>query len=453
MEVCVIGVGYVGLVTGVCLAEIGHHVICVDNVDGKVEKLKKGISPIHEPGLEEFIKRNLQSGNIDFTSDIKNGIEKSEIILISVGTPSLPNGQADLSYVEDVATSIGKYINNKKVIVNKSTVPIGSGILVSNIISKNIEINNSNKNVDFSIVSNPEFLREGTALIDTFFPERIILGSPSENAIEKMLELYKPLIEQNFDWQSDIQRPLPKGQKVPVVISDLASAEMTKYASNSFLATKISFVNEIANICEKVGADIKKVTEGMSLDSRIGSKFLNAGIGWGGSCLPKDVSALTYIAKEYGYTPEILNAVSAVNIKQRNKIVKRVQDELKIVKGKTIAVLGISFKPNTDDTRESPAISIMNSLVHLDASIKAYDPIVKEIPKTLNNKVILASDVYDAAKDANLLILATEWAQFKNLDFKKIKNLMSDNIIIDGRNFFNREELQELGFKYIGIGR
>ncbi len=299
MKVCIIGVGYVGLVTGVCLAEIGHDVICVDNVDGKIEKLKKGISPIYEPGLDRFIQKNLQSKNIEFTNDIKSGVEKSEIILISVGTPSLSNGQADLSYVENVAIEIGKYINSDKIIVNKSTIPIGSGYWVSNIVSKSIEKNNPNKNIKFEIVSNPEFLREGSALKDTFFPERIIIGSSSKQAIEKILELYKPLLEQSFNWPSDLQRTLPIGQKVPVVISDLASAEMIKYASNSFLAAKISFVNEVANICEKVGADIKKVTEGMGLDSRIGSKFLKAGIGWGGSCLPKDVSALAYTAKEY----------------------------------------------------------------------------------------------------------------------------------------------------------
>ena len=453
MKVCIIGVGYVGLVTGVCLAEIGHNVICVDNVETKIEKLKKGISPIYEPGLDRFIQKNLQSKNIDFTNDIKSGVEKSEIILISVGTPSLANGQADLSYVENVAIEIGKYINSDKVIVNKSTIPIGSGYWVSNIISKSIEKNNPNKNIKFEIVSNPEFLREGSALKDTFFPERIIIGSSSKQAIEKILELYKPLLEQSFNWPSDLQRILPKGQKVPVVISDLASAEMIKYASNSFLATKISFVNEVANICEKVGADIKKVTEGMGFDSRIGSKFLQAGIGWGGSCLPKDVSALVYTAKEYGLTPEILSAAAAINSKQRLKIVKRVQDELKIVKGKTIAVLGIAFKPNTDDVRESPAISIMNSLVHLDASIKAYDPIVKVRPQNLKEKVTICKDAYEAISDADLLILATEWDEFKNLDYKRIKSLMANDIIIDGRNLFDKEELQKLGFKYIGIGR
>lgn len=453
MKICVVGVGYVGLVTGVCMAEIGHNVICVDNIDGKIEKLKKGISPIYEPGLDSFIKKNLELKNIEFTKDIKFGIENSEIIFISVGTPSMPNGQADLTYVEEVATSIGKYINDDKIIVNKSTVPIGSGVLVSNIISKNIEKYNNKKNIEFSMVSNPEFLREGTALLDTFFPERIIIGSSSTKGIDKLLQLYSPIIEQSFKWPSDMKRLIPKNQNIPVVITDLASAEMIKYASNSFLATKISFVNEIANLCEKVGADIIKVTEGMGLDSRIGNKFLNAGIGWGGSCLPKDVAALIHTSKEYGFDPEILHAVAAVNTKQRTKIVKRVQEELKIVKGKTIAVLGISFKPNTDDTRESPSIYIMNSLIKLDAYIKAYDPIVKVKPNSLSDRIVFCNDVYETVSGADLLILATEWDEFKNIDFFKIQKLMADNIIIDGRNLFNKEKLEKIGFKYIGIGR
>lgn len=454
MKVCIIGVGYVGLVTGVCLAEIGHNVICVDNVEAKIEKLKKAVSPIYEPGLDSFIEKNLKAQRLSFTTDIKYGVQNSEIIFISVGTPSLSNGQADLSYVEAVAAEVGKHINGEKIIVNKSTVPIGSGDWVSMIVSESIQKNNPDKNVKFSVVSNPEFLREGSAIGDTFFPDRIVIGSSSKSAIDKMLELYKPLIEQSFDWPSiDIPRLLPKGQKVPVVVCDLTSAEMIKYAANSFLATKISFINEIANICEKVGADILKVAEGIGLDSRIGPKFLNAGIGWGGSCFPKDVSALAYIANEYGMTPQILNSVVNVNREQRLKIVKKVQDELKIVKGKTISVLGIAFKPNTDDTREAPSISIMNSLINLGAKIKAYDPIVKEKPQTLSEKVILSQDVYESIKDADLLILATEWEEFKNLDFVKIKNIMNNNIIIDGRNLFDREELLKLGFKYIGIGR
>ena len=453
MKVCVIGVGYVGLVTGVCLAEIGHNVICVDNVDGKIEKLKKGISPIYEPGLDRFIENNLKKGRIKFTTDLKDGIENSEIIFISVGTPSLSNGQADLSYVEAVASDIGKYINNEKIIVNKSTVPIGSGDWVSMIVSESMEKNNKNKNIKFSVVSNPEFLREGSAIGDTFFPDRIVIGSSSKEAIDEMLELYKPIIEQSFDWPNDLERLLPKGKKIPTVVTDLTSAEMIKYAANSFLATKISYINEIANICEKVGADILKVAEGMGLDSRIGPKFLNAGIGWGGSCFPKDVSALAYIANEYGMTPQILNSVINVNREQRLKIVKKVQDELKIVKGKLVSVLGIAFKPNTDDTREAPSISIMNSLINLGARIKAFDPIVKERPQTLSDRVIIAQDVYDCIKDTDLLILATEWDEFKNLDFVKIKSIMNNNIIIDGRNLFDKGKLKELGFKYIGVGR
>jgi len=453
MKVCIIGVGYVGLVTGICLAEIGHNVICVDNIEEKIEKLKKGISPIYEPGLEGFISKNLKSSRLDFTTDIKYGVENSEIIFISVGTPSLSNGQADLSYVETVASDVGKYINGEKIIVNKSTVPIGSGDWVSMIVSESVAKSNTNKNIKFHVVSNPEFLREGSAIGDTFFPDRIVIGSSSKKAIEKMLELYKPLIEQSFNWPSDMPRLLPKGQQVPVVKADLTSAEMIKYAANSFLATKISYINEVANICEKVGADILKVAEGMGLDSRIGPRFLNAGIGWGGSCFPKDVSALAYIANEYGMTPQILNSIINVNREQRLKIVKKVQDELKIVKGKTIAVLGIAFKPDTDDTREAPSISIMNSLINLGARIKAYDPIVKERPPHLSEKVDLSKDVYEAIKDADLLIIATEWPEFKNLDYSRIKSLMAHNIIIDGRNLFDKEKLEHLGFKYIGIGR
>ncbi len=452
MKVSVIGTGYVGLVTGACLAWIGNEVICVDNVEEKIDILKNGGCPIYEPGLQEIIKANMEKGRLKFTTSIEEGVNKSEIIFISVGTPSLPNGQADLSFVEQVAVDIGRVIDSYKIIVNKSTVPIGSGDWVSMMISESIEANNSNKNVSFDVVSNPEFLREGNAIGDTFFPDRIVIGSSSKKAIDKMLALYKPLIEQTFDWPDD-KRLIPEGQKVPVVVTDLTSAEMIKYASNSFLATKISFINEIANICEKVGADVKDVARGMGLDKRIGLLFLNAGIGWGGSCFPKDVSALTYIAGEYGMTPQILNSVINVNKEQRLKIVKKVQDELKIVKGKTIAVLGISFKPDTDDVRDAPSITIMNSLSKMGAKIKAYDPVVKGRPEALTEKVKICSDEYEAIDGADVLIIATEWGQFKELDFEKIRKIMNNNIIIDGRNFFEREELEKLGFKYIGIGR
>ena len=453
MDICVIGTGYVGLVTGVCLAEIGNNVVCVDNIKEKINKLASGESTIYEPGIEELLKKNIENNRLSFTINISKAIYKSEVIYICVGTPSLFSGQANLQFIEDVATEIGKYINSKKIIVNKSTVPIGSGDWVSMIISESIEKNNSVKDIDFSVVSNPEFLREGSAISDTFFPDRIVIGSSSKEAIDKMTELYKPIIDQSFDCPEVIKRLIPKGKKIPVVKSDLTSAEMIKYAANSFLATKISFINEIANICEKVGADILKVSEGIGLDKRIAPEFLNAGIGWGGSCFPKDIQALSYIAGEYGITPQILNSVINVNREQRQKIVKKVQDELKIIKGKAIAILGISFKPNTDDTRESPSINIMNDLITLGARIKLYDPIVKVKPETLNKKVLFCNNAYNAVADTELLLLATEWKEFLELDFIKIKGLMSKPIIIDGRNFLDRDHLEKNGFKYIGIGR
>lgn len=453
MDICVIGTGYVGLVTGICLAEIGNNVVCVDNIEEKINKLNSGESTIFEHGIEELLKKNIGNNRLSFSTDISEAINKSEIIYICVGTPSMSNGQANLKFVEDVAVEIGKYINSKKIIVNKSTVPIGSGDWVSMIITESIENNNPAGDTGFDVVSNPEFLREGSAVSDTFFPNRIVIGSSSKEAIDKMIELYKPIINQSFDCPEIIERLIPKGKKVPVVKSDLTSAEMIKYAANSFLATKISFINEIANICEKVGADILKVSEGIGLDKRIGPKFLNAGIGWGGSCFPKDVQALSYIAGEYGINPQILNSVINVNREQRQKIVKRVQDELKIIKGKTIAIFGVSFKPNTDDVRESPSINIMNDLTTLGARIKLYDPIVKIKPETLSEKVLICENAYRAVADTELLLLATEWKEFLKLDFIKIKGLMSKPIIIDGRNFLDRDHLVKNGFKYIGIGR
>ncbi|MCJ7473417.1 MAG: UDP-glucose/GDP-mannose dehydrogenase family protein [Actinobacteria bacterium] len=453
MNICVIGTGYVGLVTGVCLAEIENNVICVDNIKEKINKLASGESTIYEPGIEELLKKNIKNNRLSFTTDISKAINRSEVIYICVGTPSLFNGQANLKFIEDVATEIGKYINGNKIIVNKSTVPIGSGDWVSMVISESIERNNPVKDIDFHVVSNPEFLREGSAISDTLFPDRIVIGSSSKEVVDKMTELYKPIIDQSFDCPKGIERLIPKGKKIPVVKSDLTSAEMIKYAANSFLATKVSFINEIANICEKVGADILKVSEGMGLDRRIAPEFLNAGIGWGGSCFPKDIQALSYIAGEYGIIPQILNSVINVNTGQRQKIVKKVQDELKIVKGKTIAILGISFKPDTDDVRESPSIDIMNNLAALGARIKFYDPIVKVKPEALDKKVLICNDAYTAAADSELLLLATEWKEFLKLDFIKIKELMSKPIIIDGRNFLDRDYLEKKGFKYIGIGR
>lgn len=353
----------------------------------------------------------------------------------------------NLKYVEDAAIEIGRAINDYKIIVNKSTVPIGSGDWVSMII--NDEQEKLNKKVPFDVVSCPEFLREGSAIYDVFFTDRIVIGSSSKNAIETMKELYEPIINQTFE--TDI-KPRPK-TKVPLVVTDLTSAEMIKYAANSFLATKISFINEIASICEKVGADVTKVADGIGLDKRIGREFLNAGLGWGGSCFPKDLSAISQIAAEYGLSTQIINAVVQVNKQQRSNIIKKAQELLKILKGKTIGVLGISFKPDTDDTRYAPAITIINNLIKLGARVKVYDPIVKNRPMDLSEKVIFCKDAYDAIKNSHLLILATEWDEFIKLDFEKIKKSMINSLIIDGRNVLDKEKLINLGFTYIGIGR
>lgn len=462
MKVCVVGTGYVGLVTGVCLSEIGHNVICVDNDSEKIKKLLSGVMPIYEPGLDILVLKNLNSKNLRFTTDISSAIKSQDIIFICVGTPPRPDGSADLQYVEEVAKQIGNNINSYKIVVNKSTVPIGSGDWVSMIINDNINSNNSlNKKSDivsfkFDVVSNPEFLREGTAIADTFFPDRIVLGSSSKEAINIMKKLYEPIINQSFKVCDELLKILPNTKNtspIPVVETDLVSAEMIKYAANSFLATKISFINEIANICEKAGADIKKVAYGIGLDSRIGPKFLNAGIGWGGSCFPKDVSALTKIAAEYGISTQLLNAVINVNSQQRHKVVQKVQEMLKIVKGKSIGILGISFKPNTDDTRDAPAITIINNLINLGAKIKAYDPVVKKIPESLNPKTIFCPKVEDVFDGADLIILATEWEEFANLDFCRLSKKMREKNLIDGRNFLDKEKLLSLGFNYIGIGR
>lgn len=452
MKVCVIGTGYVGLVTGVCLAEIGHNVICVDKDENKINMLLNGKMPIYEPGLDKLVEKNVKKKNLIFSKDVESAIKSQDIIFICVGTPPLPDGSADLQQVEEVAKVIGNNLNNYKIIVNKSTVPIGSGDWVSMIINDNTNNSHVNSGAAFDVVSNPEFLREGTAISDTFFPDRIVLGSSSKSAIDTMKKLYEPIISQKFDLM-DISFDPKNSQTIPIVKTDLVSAEMIKYAANSFLATKISYINEIANICEKAGADINMVAYGIGLDSRIGTKFLNAGIGWGGSCFPKDVLALTKIAAEYGLATQLLNSVVNVNNQQRLKVVQKVQETLKIVKGKSIGVLGISFKPNTDDTRDAPPITIMNNLVNLGAKVKAYDPIVKKTPETLNSRVLICDSIEDIFRDSDLVILATEWEDFKDLDYKENGKLMKDMNLIDGRNFLDKEEMVANGFNYLGIGR
>jgi len=444
MKVCVIGTGYVGLVTGVCLAEIGHNVICADKDEKKISLLQSGRVPIYEQDLEELVRKNKDSGNISFSQDIGYGIKNSDIIFVSVGTPPLSTGKPDLSSLDEVAKLIGKSINGYKIVVNKSTVPIGTAKRIKKIIKENQDNNHS-----FDIVSNPEFLKEGEAVNDAFFPERLVIGSESKKAIDIMKELYEPIINQDFDYAKANSH---KKEEVPVLITDSTSSELIKYASNSFLASKISFINEIANLCERIGANILDVTYGMGLDSRIGTRFMKAGIGWGGSCFPKDVRALSYTAEEYGAGANILNAVIQVNNQQRFKVIQKAMDLLGIIDDKVIAVLGLSFKPNTDDTREAPSVTIINKFLELGAEVRVYDPVANEYPPDMDRGAAMASDPYKASDKADLLVLVTEWDEFLNLDYGKIRKIMKSPNIIDGRNCLDKKSLTDMGFNYKGIG-
>lgn len=461
MRVCVIGTGYVGLVTGACLAHIGHDVICVDNNEEKVKLMQAGQSPIFEPGLSEVMQGAIHAERIRFTTDIGAGVKHGEILFIAVGTPPLPNGESDTRYVEAVARSIGAHLNGGyKVIVNKSTVPIGSGDWVRRIVLDGIaERHQALATADntapavadvepsFDVVSNPEFLREGSAVYDTFNPDRIVLGSNNARAIAAMQQLYMPIVERKF--ADD-----PSSASVPVVVTDLSSAEMIKYAANAFLATKISFVNEVANICDRVGADVSQVARGIGLDSRIGNKFLQAGIGWGGSCFPKDVSALIHTADDYGYEAQLLKAAVSVNQRQRLIAVEKLQQALKILKGKTIGLLGLTFKPDTDDLRDAPALDLIEQLSRLGAKVKAYDPIVSQtgLRHGLSN-VLVETDPERLADGCDALVLVTDWQQFRGLDYAKMSGLMQTAVLIDGRNFLDQKQLEDAGFRYIGVGR
>jgi len=448
MRVCVIGTGYVGLVTGVCLSHIGHDVICVDNNEEKVKLMQSGQSPIYEPGLSELMKSSAASGKLTFTADLSKGVAHGEILYIAVGTPPLPTGESDTRYVEAVARGIGTHLKDEyKVIVNKSTVPIGSGDWVRMLVLDGNKESGSTIEPSFDVISNPEFLREGSAVYDTFNPDRIVLGGNSEKAITMMQDLYLPLVTREFAED----KSLPK---VPVVVTDLSSAEMIKYAANSFLATKISFINEVANICDRVGADVTQVAKGIGLDSRIGGKFLDAGIGWGGSCFPKDVSALVHTADDYNYDSELLKAAINVNQRQRLLALEKLQNELKILKGKTVGLLGLTFKPDTDDMRDAPALDLIEQLNRLGARVKAYDPIVSQsgLSHGLSN-VIIETNVEMLADKCDALVLVTDWKEFLKLDLPKIAKLMHNPLIIDGRNFLNREAVQAAGIRYIGMGR
>ena len=460
MRVCVIGTGYVGLVTGVCLSHIGHHVICVDNNTEKVKLMQSGQSPIFEPGLSELMKSSMESGRLEFTTDLGEGVNHGDILFIAVGTPPLPTGESDTRYVEAVARGIGENLNGGgyKVIVNKSTVPIGSGDWVRMIVMDGIAERQkvpvgagapvaAPEEPQFDVVSNPEFLREGSAVSDTFNPDRIVLGGSNPKAIAMMKELYEPIVERKF---SDD----PSLPQVPVLVTDLSSAEMVKYASNAFLATKISFINEVANICDRVGADVVQVAQGIGLDSRIGGKFLQAGIGWGGSCFPKDVSALVHTADDYGYEAELLKSTISVNQRQRLLALEKLQQVLKILKGKTVGLLGLTFKPDTDDMRDAPALIMIEHLNRLGAKVKAYDPIVSQSGmRDGMTGVIVETDPERLADGCDALVLVTDWKQFATLDYKKMAGLMHTPNMIDGRNFLNQKEMEEAGFNYMGIGR
>jgi UDPglucose 6-dehydrogenase len=459
MKVCVIGTGYVGLVTGACLAHIGHHVICVDNNEEKVKLMQQGQSPIYEPGLPEILQAAIQAQTIEFTTDLAGGVAHGEILFIAVGTPALSNGESDTRYVEAVARGIGSHLTTGyKVIVNKSTVPIGSGDWVRMLVldgfmeQKKIAAQQSGSQAavetpQFDVVSNPEFLREGSAVYDTFNPDRIVLGSNAAKAVEMMQTLYTPIVQRKFA-QNQALEP------VPVVVTDLSSAEMVKYASNAFLATKISFINEVANICDRVGANVVEVAKGIGLDSRIGTKFLNAGIGWGGSCFPKDVSALIHTAADYGYTAELLKAAVSVNEHQRVVVIEKLQNTLKVLKGKTIGLMGLTFKPDTDDMRDAPALTLVEQLTRLGARVKAYDPLVSQngVGQGLSN-LIVEMDAGHLADGCDALVLVTEWTQFQSLDYVMLAQRMEHPVMIDARNFLNKAQLVEAGFLYVGVGR
>jgi UDPglucose 6-dehydrogenase len=464
MRVCTIGTGYVGLVTGACLAHIGHDVICVDNNPAKVALMQSGTSPIYEPGLSEIMQSAMSAGKLKFTTDLALGVAHGEILFIAVGTPPLPNGSSDTQYVEAVARGIGQHLNGDyKVIVNKSTVPIGSGdwvkmLVMDGVAARNqapslvgsgvIDSQSSQLAAQFDVVSNPEFLREGSAIYDTINPDRIVLGSDSQQAIDLMLDLYRPII----DRQIAEDRTLPP---VHLLTTDLGSAEMIKYAANAFLATKISFINEIANICERVGADVTQVAMGIGLDSRIGNKFLNAGIGWGGSCFPKDLAALINTGADYGYDAQLLKATVSVNEQQRALVIQKLQNSLKILKGKTIGILGLTFKPDTDDLRDAPALDIIQKLIELGAKVKAYDPIVSAAQSSTHSQLPDANLVDSPellADSSDAIILMTEWSEFQQLDYQQLAKLMRSPIMIDCRNFLSPADLAQAGFQHIGIG-
>jgi len=432
MNIGVVGAGYVGLVTGTCFAEMGNDVICADVDAKKIDMLKRGRSPIYEPGLKELIQRNTHENRLTFTTNVAEAIQGSLIVFIAVGTPSREDGACDLSHVFEVARAIADNLKEYKIVVIKSTVPVGTADKVREIIA-------DNASVEFDVVSNPEFLKEGAAIDDFMRPDRVVIGADDVRVIEIMKELYRPFVRTSR----------------PIIVMENRSAELTKYAANAMLAARISFMNEIANLCEHIGANVNSVREGIGSDQRIGFPFLFPGVGYGGSCFPKDVKALVSTAKESGYDMRILEAVDDVNTRQKSILVPKIRKHFKgKLKGKTIAMWGLSFKPRTDDMREAPSISIMNQLISESVKLQVHDPVaIKEARRLFGRKIKYCERPYDALKGAHAMILVTEWAEFRNPDFKRMKGLMAGNAIFDGRNIYNPKIMREMGFTYYGIGQ
>jgi len=452
LRVVIIGTGYVGLTTGVALAYLGHQVVGVDKDLRKLELLQKGKSPIHEPGLEELMHQ--ASSNLKFTSNTSDAVAEADLIMIAVGTPQKENGEADILFVEEAAREIAQGFKPQRTytVVIKSTVPLGTNRRVAQVIKRVL----AEREVEAQVfqASNPEFLREGMALHDTFYPDRIVVGAESEEAVEAIHRLYRPILEQTFDAPAFL--PRPEGYDLPpLVTTDPTSAEMIKYAANAFLAVKISFINEIAGLCDKVGADVTEVARGIGLDSRIGSRFLSAGLGWGGSCFPKDTAALVAVASEYNYSLPIVQAAREVNFRQRLLILEKLQSALKVLRGRTIGVLGLAFKPNTDDVRESPALEIIHLLAERGAHIQAHDPVA--IPKAREAvkdiEVEFKDNPYQVADGADAIVVATEWDEYRTLDLRELSRRMHTPILVDGRNIYRPEEVKVAGLLYMGVGR
>ena len=430
MDITVVGTGYVGLVTGSVFADLGNDVVCVDNVADKVEQLRAGHLPIYEPGLQELVARNAHDGRLSFTTDLAGAVRRSRVIFIAVGTPPKPDGQTDLSQVESVAEAIGRAMDGYKVVVNKSTVPVGTGDLVREVIARN-----QPSPIDFDVVSNPEFLREGSAIEDTLRPDRIVIGAPSQQVAMTLVELYAPL-------------------ERPMIITDVPSAEVIKYASNAFLATKISFANAIANICEAAGADVTDVMKAVGLDRRIGSAFLHAGLGYGGSCFPKDVDSLIHTAEQLGYDFHLLRSVADINRSRAGRLVATMKTALDPIKGRTVAILGLAFKPNTDDLREAKSLEVIDLLHAVGVVLRVYDPVAMEPARALvPASVTFCESAYAAADGADALVLVTEWNEFKQLNLERLRRTLRQPVIFDGRNLWEPERMRRLGFEYYATGR